>query len=283
MMVNLYQTIPEPLTERTLFSWHHMLLRGRHHVGNIGDYRTHTESMQIVSGLDYARKIYFEAPPSSQIPKEMTTFLTWFKQTATHTTNALPALTRAGIAHLWFESIHPFEDGNGRIGRAIAEKALGQGSTNLNITILAQTLLKRHKEYYQALGAASKTMDSTTWLLWFATVAIEAQRNTLAYIDFIIHKTELLDKIRGQLNPRQDKTLLRLFKEGPDGFIGGLSASNYMQITQATSATTTRDLNDLVKKHVLIRHGTRKATRYFLNIKTTPVKKVILEDIHLPQ
>ncbi|STX98576.1 Filamentation induced by cAMP protein Fic [Legionella pneumophila] len=133
-------------------------------------------------------------------------------------------------------------------------------------TILAKILLKKRKEYYQQLGLASKTLDLTSWLLWFANIALEAQQSTYMYIDFIIKKSVILREAEGKINPRQEKVLLRLFHAGPEGFVGGLSAKNYMSITGATIATTTRDLNDLVKKNILKRTGELKATRYFLNL-----------------
>lgn len=266
MMVNLYQTISSPLTHQVLFEWHQFLMGNSHHLEDVGQYRSHEEAMQIVSGPDYDRKTHFEAPPSKCVPAEMEQFINWFERSSPAGSASLPTLTRAGIAHLWFESIHPFEDGNGRIGRAIAEKALSQGFSKPVMTVLAKILLKKRKEYYQQLGLASKTLDLTSWLLWFANIALEAQQNTYMYIDFIIKKSVILREAEGKINPRQEKVLLRLFHAGPEGFVGGLSAKNYMSITGATIATTTRDLNDLVKKNILKRTGELKATRYFLNL-----------------
>lgn len=266
MMVNLYQTISSPLTQQVLFEWHQFLMGNSHHLEHIGQYRKHEEAMQIVSGADYDRKIHFEAPPSTRVPAEMDQFIHWFERSSPVGLAPLPTLTRAGIAHLWFESIHPFEDGNGRIGRAIAEKALSQGFSKPVMTVLAKILLKKRKEYYQQLGLASKTLDLTSWLIWFAHIALEAQQSTYSYIDFIIKKSVILREAEGKINPRQEKVLLKLFHAGPDGFVGGLSAKNYKSITGAPIATTTRDLNDLVKKNILKRTGELKATRYFLNL-----------------
>lgn len=266
MMVNLYQTISSPLTHQVLFEWHQFLMGNSHHLEDVGQYRSHEEAMQIVSGPDYDRKTHFEAPPSKCVPAEMEQFINWFERSSPAGSASLPTLTRAGIAHLWFESIHPFEDGNGRIGRAIAEKALSQGFSKPVMTVLAKILLKKRKEYYQQLGLASKTLDLTSWLLWFANIALEAQQSTYMYIDFIIKKSVILREAEGKINPRQEKVLLRLFHAGPEGFVGGLSAKNYMSITGSTIATTTRDLNDLVKKNILKRTGELKATRYFLNL-----------------
>ncbi len=279
MMVNVYKSLADPLTESTLFQWHAMLMNGRRDIEAIGTYRSHTEAMQIVSGPDYDRKIHYEALPSAQVFDEMAVYLEWYNNASPGGANTLPAVTYAAIAHIWFESIHPFEDGNGRIGRAIAEKALAQGGASATMTVLAKVLLKRRKEYYLSLNAASKSLDITGWILWFAAAVIEAQRNTLAYIDFVINKAKLMDRVRGQLSTRQEKVLLRMFREGPDGFTGGLSAANYMAIAGTTTATTTRDLQDLVNKKVLTRAGARKSTRYFLAMELNPVAKVNIDDI----
>lgn len=279
MMVNLYKSLSAPLSESMLFGWHKLLMNGCRDVENVAAYRTHSELMQIVSGPDYNRKIHFEAPPSLQVQKEMALFLGWFDNTSPAGKTPLPAVTRAAISHIWFESIHPFEDDNGRIGRAIAEKVLSQGFSMPLITMLAKILLKRHKEYYLQLHLASKTLDLTSWILWFSSVVIEAQRNTLAHVDFIINKTKLLDCVREQLNVRQEKVLLRMLREGPDGFSGGMNAEKYRHITGASTASTTRDLHDLVEKNVLTRAGERKSTRYFLAMDLNPVKTVLVDDI----
>jgi Fic family protein len=178
----------------------------------------------------------------------------------------LAAITRAGIAHVYFESIHPFEDGNGRIGRAIAEKAIAESFPQPVLVSLATTILAHQKDYYRALERASQTMVITKWLVWFAQMALEAQQRSLAQVEFILAKAKLLDRLHGQINGRQEKALLRMFREGPEGFKGGLSAGNYSTITGAPSATTTRDLADLTEKGALVRTGERRHARYALNL-----------------
>ncbi len=226
MMVDLYRSFAEPLSDDMLFSWHRLLFKDRGGLKDIGRYRTGREAMEVVSGPLHAPSVHFEAPPSSKIPKEMARFAAWFNRTAPAGSEPLPALTRAGIAHFYFESIHPFEDGNGRIGRAIAEKALAQCFGRPTLIALAATILSRRKAYYAALEAANKRNDVTTWLSWFAGIVIEAQRRTTARVEFLIEKTRLLDRLRGELKPRQEKALLRMLREGPEGFKGGLSAGN---------------------------------------------------------
>lgn len=234
--------------------------------------------MQVVSGSVHDPEVHFEAPPSSRVPSEMKRFVAWFVQTAPGGEKALPALTRAGIAHLYFESIHPFEDGNGRIGRAIAEKALAQSLGQPTLTALAATILSRRSSYYEALEAANKENEITRWLMWFAGIAIEAQRRTIALVEFLIDKTKLLGRLKGQLNERQEKALLRMFREGPEGFNGDLSAGKYSTITRASPATSTRDLADLVEKAALVREGERHYARYRLSVPLRPVPRLTLNE-----
>ena len=183
--------------------------------------------------------------------------------TAPGKTGELPALTRAGIVHLFFESIHPFEDGNGRVGRAIAEKALVQGLGQPTIV---------------ALEAANKLNEISDWLRWFAAIAIEAQYRTLAYVEFIIGKTKLLEGVKGRINDRQQKVLLRMLREGPEGFQGGMSAKKYSTIAGTPPATTTRDLSGLVEVGAFTREGELKHTRYALNIPMHPIPVVTVDE-----
>lgn len=278
LMVDLYRGVDGALTEDQLFSWHRMVVSGRIDLRDIGRYRTSDEPMQVVSGASYAPKVHFEAPPSTRVPKEMERFLEWFNGTAPGTNTGLPPLTRAGIAHLYFESVHPFEDGNGRIGRAVAEKALVQGFGQPIIVALAHSILAHHADYYRALEEANKTNDVTMWLRWFSAVALEAQYRTFAQIDFVIHKTKLLDQVKGRINSRQEKVLLRMFREGPDGFEGGMSAKKYSIIAETAPATTTRDLAGLVEVGALIRSGELKHTRYALNIPASNIPDISIDE-----
>jgi len=277
MMVDLYRSFAQPLSDKTLFSWHQMLFQERGKLIDVGRYRTGADAMEIVSGPIHDPRVHFEAPPAAKIPQEMARFVAWFNRTAPVGGESLPALTRAGLAHFYFESIHPFEDGNGRIGRAIAEKALAQSFGQPTLTALATTILARRKGYYAALEAANKSNEVTAWLAWFAGMAIEAQRRTTTQVEFLIEKTRLLDRLRGQINARQEKALLRMLREGPEGFQGGLSAGNYASITGASPASATRDLTDLVEKGALLRVGERRHARYHLAIATTKVSPVMVD------
>ena len=261
MMVALYRAFDRPLDHRMMQDWHRMLMQGRRDLTVIGGYRKHKEPMQVVSGPDYKQTVHFEAPPSKAMRTEMTRFIEWFR-----TSSQFPALTRAGIAHLHFVCIHPFEDGNGRIARALAEKALAEALGQPSLIALSQTIERHRRAYYDALEAANKSVEITDWLVWFAETMLEAQTRSEQRLIRLIDKTKMFDRLRGKLNPRQEKALARLFRAEPDGFEGGLSAANYRTITGAPATTATRDLADLVKKGALRRTGERRHTRYWLNL-----------------
>jgi len=174
--------------------------------------------------------------------------------------------TRAGIAHLYFVSIHPFEDGNGRIGRALAEKSLAQALGQPSLIALATTIERKRNDYYAALARHNKETEIIGWLTYFANTILEAQNNTIRRVDFHVAKAKFYAKHRGTLNDRQEKVIARIFREGIDGFKGGLSAENYTSITATSRATATRDLQDLVEKGALTRTGELRHTGYHLNL-----------------
>lgn len=262
MMVDVYQSYTDKLSHDTLFRWHGMLTNGRRDLRDIGQYRTHDEPMQIISNRLDAPKIHYEAPPSKAMKREMTAFLSWFNKR-----QDAGALARSGIAHLYFESIHPFEDGNGRIGRAISEKALSQSLNRPTLIALSKTIEAHKKDYYAALQRNSLgNLDVTDWLLYFGSAVLQAQDLTQEMIDFLIAKTKFYNRFAGALNERQEKVIARMFKEGHQGFKGGLSADNYIRLTDAPRATVTRDLVDMVSKGALTKTGQLRHTRYFLNL-----------------
>ena len=265
MMVDLYRGFKKPLTHKQLYEWHQMIMADRRDLDDIGGYRTHAEPMQIISGAIGQQTVHFEAVPSTRVKFEMDGFITWFNRTAPDGAAPLQPLVRAGMAHLYFECIHPFEDGNGRIGRAISEKVLAQSLGQPTLIALAFMIEKRKKLYYTALEQANRSNEISKWLLSFADLVIEAQSHTIKLIEFLVYKTRFYDRLRGQLNVRQEKAIARMFAAGLNGFKGGLSAENYITITKTSRATATRDLKDLVTKGALTKTGTLKSTRYHLN------------------
>jgi Fic family protein len=266
MMVDLYQNFATPLSDKTMFDWHAMLLGGNTFIRVIGGYRTHPEPMQVVSGPLHKRAVHFEAPPSKRMPSEMKRFIAWFNDTAPGGKTPLPALTRAALAHLHFVCIHAFDDGNGRIGRALAEKALAQNLGQASLIALAYTIERKRKDYYAALEHNNKDLEITGWMKYFANTILEAQNNTIKRVDFYVAKAKFYQRFRDKLNERQAKVIARMFREGIDGFKGGLSADNYISITRTSRATATRDLQDLVETGALTKTGELRHTRYHLNL-----------------
>jgi Fic family protein len=264
MLADLYQNWHQPFDDTSLFQWHACLMKGRADLRTVADYRRHDEPMQIVSGRLDRPRVHFEAPPSSEVPAQMAKFLSWLNDTSPTGRTPLPPLARAGLSHLYFESIHPFEDGNGRIGRAIADKVLAQGAGQPSLTALSLQIHRRRHEYYTQLEAASKTLDVDSWLHWFADLVLAAQQHTLNGLDFLLANTRLWEQLRGKLNARQEKALSRLMRAGVDGFTGGLSAGKYMALTGAPAATARRDLGHLMELGALRRTGQLKGTRYWL-------------------
>ena len=266
VMLDNYRTYNEPLTHACLFDWHPCLVTRSLLVRDIGIYRTGSDSMRIVSGYEGRERVHFEAPPAHRVPAEMDTYIQWFNDTAPDGVNPLPALARAGIAHLYFESIHPFDDGNGRIGRALSEKVLAQSIGKPGLFALSHVIERNRREYYQQLERHQKALTIDGWLQYFASTVLDATSHAQKLVRFIVEKTRLFDRIRNQINARQEKALRRMFAEGMDGFEGGMSAKKYMSITGAAVATTTRDLNALVEMGALVKTGRLKGTRYWLNL-----------------
>lgn len=217
--------------------------------------------MQMVSGPMHEPRVHFEAPPSARMRAEMTRFLKWYNQTSPNGKHPLAALARAGIAHWYFVSIHPFEDGNGRIARALAEKALSQSVGQPTLIALSRVINTKRRAYYKVLERGNRQNEITEWMVYFARTIVDAQIHAQEWVDFLIAKTRLFDRLRGQINSRQEKALLRMCQEGPAGFQGGLSAANYIRITGASRATASRDL---VEKGALVQTGALKSTRYHL-------------------
>lgn len=260
LMLDVYQNHGRVLDEARLFTWHQMVVRGRWDLKCVGAYRGGDDPMRIVSGPVHDPNVHFEAPPSVQVPQEMKRFLEWFNTPP----GALHGVARAGVAHLWFESIHPFEDGNGRIGRAIAELALSQALGQPSMIALSAALEKNRRHYYEELGRASRELEITSWLRFFAEMVVEAQQSSLEKIEFLIRKARFFERHRGRFNERQEKALLRMFREGAEGFKGGMSSKNYITITGCSPATATRDLASLVQIGAFSRTGELKHARYFL-------------------
>lgn len=266
LMIDVRNTYKEPLTDKKIFEWHSMLLGGNNDI-IVGKWRKHKEPMQVVSGAIGKQKVHFEAPPSEKVPGEMKQFIRWFNDTAPGGKNEIKkAPLRAAIAHLYFESIHPFEDGNGRIGRAIAEKALSQCIERPVMLSLSKTIEADKKAYYSALQKASLSNDITGWINYFVKTVVDAQVQAEGEIEFTLKKAKFFDRYQNLLNERQLVVIKRMLEEGLQGFEGGMNARKYVSLTKTSKATATRDLGDLLEKKVLVSFGGGRSTGYQVNI-----------------
>jgi Fic family protein len=264
LMVAVRNSFRDTLTDDTLFAWHRMLLGGTFGL-RIGGWREGGDPMQVVSGSIDRPTVHFEAPPAEQVPAEMARFIAWFNDTAPGGPKAIshPPL-RSALAHLYFESIHPFEDGNGRIGRALSEKVLSQGLGRPAIISLSRSIDARRKDYYEALKAAQRCKEVTDWVHWFVDVIGQAQREACDQVRFVLRKSRFFQRYAPELNERQLKIVRRMFQAGPEGFIGGMNARKYVALTGASKATATRDLQHLAQLGALIPLGGGRSTHYEL-------------------
>jgi Fic family protein len=262
----------EPLDEDRLCRWQSALFPGGtsgiHRIA-VGRYRDHDDPMQIVSGMPGREVVHYEAPPSREVPAQMARFFAWFAETSPLNGKVFDGLARTAIAHLWFESIHPFEDGNGRIGRAIADMAMAQHfRAPVRFYSLSRQLLISRSAYYDVLNQAQRAdVDITAWVQWFARQCTAAFDTANKVIDQAIEKKRFWDRNATYgLHERQHKVLQRLLDDGNGGFLGGLNAEKYMKMTGVSKATATRDLAEMVAGGQLWSRGAGKALRYYINV-----------------
>lgn len=258
----------------------------------VGRWRDHEDPMQIVSGPIGREVVHYQAPPSHQVASEMAQFMEWFETTrpsvdAQGALEGLNGLVRAAVAHLWFETVHPFEDGNGRIGRALADMALAQDLAarqtgaaghgqpqrfSAPIFGMARRMLVKRSAYYDALNAAQKGLpDVTPWVLWFVQAFAQGCIASQAVVRQAVDKAAFRGRMAGaDINARQTKVLDRLLAAGSvelgGGFLGGLTADKYTKLASTSKPTATRDLADLVDKGLLLVTGQGKGTRYAIAV-----------------
>jgi Fic family protein len=267
LMVLVRNTYSEPLSEKALFEWHkHIFPKS---IGiNVGEWRSGQEPMQIVSGTIGKESVHYVAPPSHVVPSEMDEFIRWFNDTAPGGSREISSgPIRAAIAHLYFESIHPFEDGNGRIGRALAEKAIAQNVGQPLLLSISSVIEANRGAYYKALQTASLGLELTPWINYFIQVLIQALKDSRRLVALTLAKTRFFDRYANKLNARQHKVITKMLNQGVSGFEGGMNARKYSRITGASKATATRDLQDLREKGILILHGGGRSTRYELQLE----------------
>jgi Fic family protein len=253
----------EPLRLAQLNSWQAALFptgRSGLHEIRVGELRGE-EPMQIVSGPIGRERVHFEAPPRDRLEREMKTLLQWFNKPP----KGLDGLLRAGLAHAWFEVVHPYEDGNGRVGRALLDRALAQDENrSTRLYSMSARFESGRDEYYDALGAFSTgTMDATPWLQWFLAQVEAAAKTSEHTVNKVISKAQFWARhAQVTLNERQKKALNVLLDAGPQGFVGGMTNKKYASLTRTSPATAQRDLAELVEKGCLVLTGAGRSVRY---------------------
>ena len=249
MMLDATQNCFKPLTADRLFDWHAALFptgRSGMYKITVADWRRDTTGpMQVVSGAMGKEKVHFQAPDSSLVKKEMDLFLDWFNKNY-----KIDLVIKAAIAHLWFVTIHPFEDGNGRITRALTDLLLAQSdkSNQRFYSMSAQIRIER-KEYYEILEKTQKgNLEITEWIKWFLNCLINALKSTDSVLVRVLIKADFWIKhSKSLINERQKKLMNKLL----DGFDGKLTSSKWAKIAKCSKDTAIRDINDLINKNIL--------------------------------
>jgi len=271
LMLDATRRFAEPLSAARLLEWHRWLFLDQEsdlnaramHVGALrGD-----EPMQVVSGRIDRPTVHFEAPPRKGLERQLEQFLEWFEASRNQT--ALDPLLRAGIAHFWFVTLHPFDDGNGRLTRTITDLALAQGEAQaIRFYAMSASILDDRSGYYRILESSQKaTLDITEWLDWFLQTLLRSLRQAIARIDSVLGKTRFWQAHReSELSGEQIKVLNRLLDGGERGFEQGISAGQYQAVAKVSKATATRHLAELLDKGCLQRlPGGGRSTRYRIN------------------
>ena len=270
LLVDVRKNWQTSLTHDLLGNWQSMAVPEQRYTSILrGVYRNDPSPMQIVSGPYGREKVHYEAPPVTQVPDEMARFIDWYNQTSPlNGDKKMSGIARAGIAHLWFEVIHPFDDGNGRVGRAIADHALSQSLGYPTTACLATAIEGDKKSYYLQLEKASRgSLDVKIWLDYFANRVINAQEIAREEVDFVLAKIRFYEAYGDQMNDRQARMVSRVFVEGRKGFEGGITTKKYEAITKCPNRTASRDLSDLVAKGIIMPlPGGGRTTRYELTV-----------------
>ena len=267
LLIDATRECHSPLDLPRLFNWHHWLFPVDESLAalplRIGELRDE-EPMQVVSGRLDRPIVHFKAPPREGLDQQLMDFLAWFESSRNDA--ALDPLLRAGIAHFWFVTLHPFDDGNGRLTRAITDMALAQSEQQaIRFYAMSASILDDRAGYYRALEVSQKGgLDITSWLYWFLSTLLKSLEQALVRIDRVLAKARFWQAYRGQaLSAEQTKVLNRLLDGGERGFEEGISAAQYQTVAKVSKATATRHLGDLLEKGCIVRlPGGGRSTRY---------------------
>lgn len=263
LLIEVTNSVDKPLTLDDLCQWQAALFTEppRYQTLNIGSLRGDAP-MQVISGRLDNPTVHFEAPPRKDLDVELQRFLAWFN----HPPQGLDLLLRAGIAHLWLVTLHPFDDGNGRVTRAVADRALAQAEEqSIRFYSHSAAIMARRNEYYDMLEQSQKgSLEITPWLHWFLSVLEDAISQGLLRFQRVLNKTRFWQRhAQTVLSERQIKVLNRLLDTQGEEFIQGINAAKYMSLAKVSKATATRELADLVAKTCLTKlPGGGRSTRY---------------------
>lgn len=268
VLLDATRNYSKPLTAERLKSWQAALFpTGRSGLFPIqtGKWRTGEEPMQVISGGIGQERVHFEAVPSLSVEKEMEQFLTWWELS----NGQEDGLVRTGIAHFYFVTIHPFEDGNGRIARALTDMALAQDEKiPTRFYSLSSQIMKERKSYYDILERCQRgDLDITAWLSWFLDCYTRALDSAIKLVAKVLVKATFWQHFGHiSLNERQRKVVNLLLNAGVGGFEGGLTTRKYVSIAKASRATAFREIDDLVEKGLLVQNPAKgRSTSYDLN------------------
>ena len=265
LMLQVRNDYQNPLKLQMLKEWHQTLMKDDKTVKD-GEWRSSEDPMQIISGRVGKIEIHFEAPPSKDLPKLLIEFEKWYQNFPYQEIGQIGrAMLRAALIHLYFETLHPFEDGNGRIGRALAEKALAETLEVPVMISISKKIEEDKKEYYKALKRAQKTQEVSNWLHYFFNILIEAQKEVKQTVLYVIEKALYFDRFKSQLNERQIKAIQKMTEKGKYSFEGGMTAKKYIVINKTSKATATRDLQLLFEIGAFIREGDGRSVKYTIN------------------
>jgi Fic family protein len=253
VILDATQNYGKDLSALRLKRWHAALFptgySGLHKI-IVGQWRG-KKPMRVVSGPIGREKVHFEAPPGEMVETEIKEFLRWWESSLKTTDGIL----RAGLAHFYFVTIHPFEDGNGRIARALTDMALAQDEKlNIRYYSLSSQIMEERDEYYDILERCSKSgsADVTKWLVWFVECYQRAVQKSDKIIGNVLAKADFWQEhTQAELNERQKKVLNRMLDAGPGGFEGGLTTRKYVSMTKTSRATAFREISDMIGKKVL--------------------------------
>ncbi len=265
VLLDATQKLDKPLTQKMLAGWQAALFpTGRSGLSKVrvGALRG-PSPMRIVSGPIGRQRVHYEAPPRRGLEQELKRFLGWFNKPAAD----VDGLLRAGLAHAWFELIHPFEDGNGRVGRALLDRALAQDENRSSrLYSLSARFMAVRNDYYDALQALSRgDLNATEWLKWFLEQVVAACGESAGTVERVLQKARFwMRHAQSGLNERQSKALNALLDAGPGGFVGGMTNKKYAHLTRVSPATAQRDLAELAERGILRTEGAGRSVRYVL-------------------